>query len=71
LIHALHVLATDVEGKGFDQTIGEPFASKLLSTYRAARIPALENIDSQGSLGSQHGIHCATLLPFVYVNVDN
>jgi hypothetical protein len=65
----LHVAASNVNGKGFDQVIGKAFAPKLQSTHRAARISPLENTDSQRSLAFQH----AEIVPqnslFVYVNV--
>jgi hypothetical protein len=58
-----------VNGKCFDQVIRKALAPKLLSTNRAARIPSLENTDSQRSLAFQH----AQIVPqnslFVYVNV--
>jgi hypothetical protein len=65
----LHVAAPNVNGKGFDQVIGKALAAKLLSTLRAARISALENIDSQRSLAFQHAQIVPQNSPFVYVNV--
>jgi hypothetical protein len=52
------VAAPNVKGKGFDQVIGKPLAPKLLSTHRAARIPPLENIDSQRCLAFPHAPLC-------------
>lgn len=54
----LHVPAPNVKRKGFDQVIGKSLAPKLLSTRRAARIPALENVDSQSRLAFQHALLC-------------
>ena len=54
----LDVPAANVKGKGFDQAMGKALAPELLSTRGAARIPALEDIDSQRRLAFQHAPLC-------------
>ncbi len=56
----VQVAASNVKHECFDETGRETLAPELLSTHRAARIPPLENIDSQRSLAFQHAHHCAT-----------
>lgn len=65
----LHVPAPHVKRKGFDQVIRKPLAPKLLSTYRAARIPPLENIDSECSFAFQNVSLWHNTRLYVYVNV--
>jgi len=54
----LRVPAPNMKSKGFDQTLRKSLAPKLLSTHRAARIPGLENVDSQRRLAFQHAPLC-------------
>lgn len=54
----LHMPTSNVKCKGFDQVIRKSLAPKLLSTHRAARVPSLENIDSQRRLAFQHASLC-------------
>jgi hypothetical protein len=54
----LDVPAANVKCKGLDQAMGKALAPELLSTRGAARIPALEDIDSQRRLAFQHAPLC-------------
>lgn len=64
----VHVAPPDVKHKGLNQVGRKSLAPKLLSTYRAARISPLDNIDSQRCLAFQHAPIVPQYPLYVYVN---